>query len=145
MANKKRKRKINIRFIVTEEYQPLRVVSIWVWVFMVIGLCTQVVYNQVILPSPQAIAADLSPPPQVTVLKSVSFGDSLALSKLLMLRLQAFDNQPGISIPFIRLDYDVLTAWLNTILNLDPRSNYPLLSAAKLYTIPKDPNTYQKK
>ena len=50
-----------------------------------------------------------------------------------MLWLQAFDNQPGISIPFRQLDYHTVIAWLQRILQLDGRSQYPLLAAARLY------------
>ena len=49
------------------------------------------------------------------------------------LYLQAFDNQPGISIPFAQLDYGTVQAWLKRILELDPRTQYPLLMAAQLY------------
>ena len=50
-----------------------------------------------------------------------------------MLWLQAFDNQPGISIPFRQLDYARLESWLERILNLDPKGQYPLLAASRLY------------
>nr|VFJ94545.1 MAG: hypothetical protein BECKH772A_GA0070896_100735 [Candidatus Kentron sp. H]VFJ95528.1 MAG: hypothetical protein BECKH772B_GA0070898_100775 [Candidatus Kentron sp. H]VFK01772.1 MAG: hypothetical protein BECKH772C_GA0070978_100725 [Candidatus Kentron sp. H] len=50
-----------------------------------------------------------------------------------MLWLQAFDNQPGMSIPFRALDYDRIREWLARILALDPRGQYPLLVASRLY------------
>ncbi len=53
--------------------------------------------------------------------------------------MQAFDNQPGISIPFAALDYGRLIAWLDTLLDLDPHSNYPLLMASYLYAQVPDP------
>jgi hypothetical protein len=49
------------------------------------------------------------------------------------LYLQAFDNQPGISIPFADLKYDVVQTWLKRILELDPHTQYPLLMASQLY------------
>ncbi len=49
------------------------------------------------------------------------------------LYLQAFDNQPGISIPFRSLDYARVLAWLETALILDPTSQYPLMMASQLY------------
>ena len=49
------------------------------------------------------------------------------------LYLQAFDNQPGISIPFRDLDYQRVMQWLDTILALDPIGQYPLLMAAQVY------------
>ena len=55
------------------------------------------------------------------------------------LYLQAFDNQPGISIPFLDLDYSRVTAWLETILALDPIGQYPLLMASQIYAQVPDP------
>jgi hypothetical protein len=50
------------------------------------------------------------------------------------LYLQAFDNQPGISIPFRDLDYVQVIHWLATILQIDPAGQYPLLMAAQVYS-----------
>lgn len=64
----------------------------------------------------------------------MSLGESIALSRLLVLYLQAFDNQPGISIPFAQLDYTVVSEWLATLLELDPRGQYALMMASHVYT-----------
>lgn len=89
---------------------------------------------------PQAVAkASLLPqPPALEVLQAISFGEEVSMSGLLMLWLQAFDNQPGISIPLKNLDYDRVIEWLDVILALDPRSQYPLLSAARVYSVIQD-------
>ena len=50
-----------------------------------------------------------------------------------MLWLQAFDNQPGVSLPLHVLDYERVEAWLGAALDLDPGSHYPLLVATRLY------------
>jgi hypothetical protein len=50
-----------------------------------------------------------------------------------MLWLQAFDNQPGVSVPFAELDYGRVERWLERILALDPSGQYPLLAASRLY------------
>lgn len=71
--------------------------------------------------------------PPAFVLRGLSFGDPELLSGLVSLYLQTFDNQPGVSIPFLELDYARLTAWLERALALDPRSHYPLMLAAQLY------------
>jgi len=81
----------------------------------------------------QAIAKNLINPPSVSSLQLLSFGDPITLAKVLMLWLQAFDNQPGISIPFNDLDYNKVRRWLTSILLLDPRGQYPLKAAAQLY------------
>ena len=60
-------------------------------------------------------------------------GEPIALASLLTLQLQAYDNQPGISIPFAQLDYGRVIAWLESIFGLDPVSQYPLFMAAQLY------------
>jgi len=52
---------------------------------------------------------------------------------MLLLYLQAFDNQPGISIPFTDLDYGRVMAWLQAALQLDVRTGYPLMMASQLY------------
>ncbi len=63
----------------------------------------------------------------------MSLGDPIPLAQLWTLWLQAFDNQPGISIPFLDLDYGKVEAWLQRILQLDPHGQYPLMMASQLY------------
>ena len=86
-----------------------------------------------ITPAPQARAIDLASPPGDAALAATSMGEPLGLAKVLMLYLQAFDNQPGVSIPFRDLDYARVEQWLARIMALDPQSQYPLLSASRLY------------
>ena len=81
----------------------------------------------------------LRPAPPAAVLRLAALGDETALAKLLTLRLQAHDDQPGMSIPFMELDYDRVADWLDAILDLDPRAGYPLLAAARLYGSVPDP------
>ncbi len=97
-----------------------------------LALCAQLYWHQR-LPPPRAAATDLPAPPPQSALEVAAAGDTTSLAKLLMLRLQAFDNQPGISIPFHALDYGRVIAWLGAILRLDERASYPLLAAARLY------------
>ena len=89
-------------------------------------------------PAPEAVQQDLPEPLSVMKLRLAGLDDPVALSKILMLWLQAFDNQPGISIPFSRLDYNLLIRWLDRILELDERSHYPLLAASRLYSLVPD-------
>ena len=90
-------------------------------------------------PPPRAIAERLPPAPSLTALKLGSFGEPIALAKVLMLYLQAFDSQPGISLPFRKLDYSKLQTWLQRILELDPQGQYPLFAASRLYGEVPDP------
>lgn len=90
-------------------------------------------------PAQRPRAENLAAPPTLTNLRLASFSEPVALGKLLMLYLQAFDNQPGVRLPFQQLDYDNLQQWLGRILDLDPRAQYPLLAASHLYAdVPDD-------
>jgi hypothetical protein len=95
-------------------------------------LCAQIGW-QALQPKPVARADALEAPAPAATLKAMALGEPIALAQLLTLYLQAFDNQPGISIPFLELDYARVRAWLATILELDPLEQYPLMMAAHLY------------
>ena len=56
-----------------------------------------------------------------------------------MIWLQAFDSSGANAVPYQRLDYTRLAAWLEAILSLDERSLYPLFSAARVYAENADP------
>ncbi|MBI4196056.1 MAG: hypothetical protein HY526_13375 [Betaproteobacteria bacterium] len=84
-------------------------------------------------PSPLARAEALPVPPRPAMARMASLDEPIAAAYALTLYLQAFDNQPGISIPFRHLDYPRVVSWLDTILNLDPYTRYPLLMASHLY------------
>jgi hypothetical protein len=88
---------------------------------------------QAAVPAPVAGASALPRPPATAYLRAVSFGEPIAMANAVTLYLQAFDNQPGISIPYAELDYEVVRSWLALALELDPRAQYPLLMAAQLY------------
>jgi hypothetical protein len=90
-------------------------------------------------PAPAASAQALPEIPATSVLRATSLGDPVPLAHLLTLYLQAFDNQPGISIPFVQLDYGRVEAWLSAALELDPAGQYPLLLAAQVYGQVPDP------
>ncbi len=90
-------------------------------------------------PDPRAEARVLAPAPAVSTLRIGALGDEAVLAKLLMLHLQAHDNQPGVSIPFMDLDYDRVAGWLDAIIDLDPRADAALLAAARLYGSVPDP------
>ncbi len=112
--------------------RSIRDIPLWVLPTLLIALIIQIVWHNV-RPAPLAQVIDLPTPPTNEQLNVASFGDPVAFSKLTMLWLQAHDNQPGISIPFRKLDYTVLVQWLESTLALDPRSHYPLLSAVRVF------------
>lgn len=84
-------------------------------------------------PKPTARASALAAPWPAIVWRGVSLNEPIAAAQLLTLHLQAFDNQPGISIPFRALDYARVADWLKLILTLDPVAQYPLLLASQVY------------
>jgi len=84
-------------------------------------------------PKPRAAAEDLGPPPSEGALRLASVGEPIALGKLLMLYIQAFDYQAGTRTPYRDLNYDHLEQWLDRVLELDPDGQYPLMSASRLY------------
>ena len=118
--------------------RSLTVVPRAVWLALLVALILQIVW-QGVQPRPVASAAALTAPPPLAVLRVASIGEPVVLAQLTTLYLQAFDNQPGISIPFRDLDYQRVTQWLATILALDPVGQYPLLMAAQVYSQVPDP------
>ena len=50
-----------------------------------------------------------------------------------MLYLQAYDLRGDNAVPYQRLDYARLIAWLRAIVETDPRSGYALFSATRIY------------
>ena len=112
--------------------RTLRAVPPQVSILLAIALSVQLLWHGMV-PPPTASAQALPPAPEAAHLRALSLGEPVAAAQLLVLYLQAFDNQPGISIPFRELDYDRVTAWLATALQLDPASGYPLMMASQLY------------
>ncbi len=112
--------------------RPVRDVPLPVIVMLLVALAMQLYWHSQQEPI-VAKAEDLPRPMSARAYVMSSFGEPVATAKILNLWLQAFDNQPGISIPLHSLDYDVVTDWLDTILELDPRGHYPMLVAARVY------------
>ena len=119
--------------------RPLSYVSAPVLALLAAGLALQLGLHAA-QPAPRARAPDLMPPPGIALLRLASLGEPIALAKILMLRLQAFDYRAGSRIPFKDLDYARIEAWLARILELDPGGQYPLLAASRLYAeVPDEP------
>lgn len=82
----------------------------------------------------QAQVTELTHPPSSSSLMLMGFGDPIPVFYGLLLWLQAFDNQPGVSIPYAELEYQHLTGWLDNIISLYPESAYPLLLSSRIYS-----------
>lgn len=118
--------------------RPVRVVPKLVFAVLTAALVAQIGFVA-LQPRPQARAAALDPPPSGPVLRLMKGVDRLPSAHMLTLYLQSHDNQPGISIPFMSLDYERVARWLETALALDPVGQYPLLMASQLYAQVPDP------
>ena len=123
--------------------RPLADVPRWVAAALALALALQVGVA-LLQPGPSARAEDLGPAPGVNTLRLAAVGEPIALAKLLMLYLQAFDYQAGTRVPYRDLDYDRLVEWLARILELDPAGQYPLMSASRLYAEVPDPVKQRK-
>jgi hypothetical protein len=99
---------------------------------LALAFCLQV-GMQAIRPAPAARAQALATPPSPAIVRVASLDEPIAAAQLMTLYLQAFDNQPGLSIPFQELDYPRVIDWLEAILALDATGQYPLLMASQLY------------
>lgn len=119
--------------------RPLSAVSLAIKAALGAALLAHVGW-QAAVPRPVARAENLGTPPAAASLRAASLGEPVGLSAALALRLQAFDNQSGISIAYLQLDYRAVEAWLSAALRLDPVSQYPLMMAAHLYGQVPDEN-----
>jgi hypothetical protein len=111
--------------------RPLGSLPAWLWLALVVTLTAQIALRTTSRPA-GAERSELPPAPSAQGLRLASFGEPEALGRVAMLYLQAFDLGP-------KLDYARLTGWLRAILALDPRSQYPLFAAARVYAEIPDP------
>ena len=109
-----------------------------VWLLLGAALAGQIAWQAARRP-PAPAAEDLPRAPSVAVLRLASFGEPEALARIAMLYLQSFDLRAGNTRSYRQLDYARLEDWLSAILDLDPRSAYPLFSAARVYAEVDDP------
>ena len=114
----------------TRDERPLRFVSGATWFALAVLLAVQIAWRALQAPGAPS-AADLPPRPSVSALRLASFGEPQATARLTMLYLQAFLHRD--------LDYARLVGWLEGVLALDPRSDYPLFAAARVYAENPDP------
>lgn len=116
----------------TRDERPLNAVPWVVWAALIVALAAQLGWRTVQAPT-KPEAADLPPAPSVQALRLASFGEPNALARVMMLYLQAFDSGGGNERPYRQLDYTRLVGWLDSILALDPKSEYPLFAASHVY------------
>lgn len=105
---------------------------------LALALAAQILWAASV-PRLKAGAEALPAVPSREAIVAASFGENIPASEWLALYLQTFDNQPGVSVPFAALDYTVVVGWLERMLLLDPKAEYPLLMATHLYAQVPDP------
>ena len=129
---------MRLRLFVADEYKPLHLVSWQLWLLTFAAFFSQIAFDFFYVPPPKAEIADLLPPPSESIFRFSSFGEEETLAKVEVLQLQSFDNQSGVSVPFAEINYDVLGEWLDRIVALDPRAEYPHFLMAKVYSSTSD-------
>ena len=122
----------------TRDERSLAAVPVWIWLALCALLALQLIWGAT-RPTAATMAEDLPPAPTPAALQLASFGEPAVVARLAMLYLQAFDLGGTNDLPYQRLDYGRLVAWLGAILEVDPRSEYPLFSAARVYAEVPDP------
>jgi len=118
--------------------KPISAVPRAVLALLALTLVLQILW-QILAAPPRARARDLPPAPSLAALRLAALGEPVALSKLTMLYVQGFDEQAGMSIAWRDLDYGKVALWLQRVLELDPRGQYPLLAASEVYGAVADP------
>lgn len=122
----------------SRDERPLTAVPGWIWLALAACLALQLAWAGM-RPGMLHRAEDLPPAPRLVALRLASLGEPEALARLAMLYLQAYDLRGANDVPYQDLDYQRLVAWLGVVLALDPKSEYPLFSAARVYTEVPDP------
>ena len=120
------------------EERALSAVPGWIMGLLAVSLAAQIGWQSAWRGGAPA-ASDLPPAPSTALLQLAGLGENAALARLAMVWLQAFDSRGDNAIPYQRLDYVRLIAWLRAILATDPRSGYPLFAASRIYADNRDP------
>jgi hypothetical protein len=122
----------------TGSERPLSAVPAWILWLLAGAIAAQLAWQLVHRPGAPS-AADLPAAPSVKAMRLASLGEPAALARVAMIWLQAFDSRGDNAISYQHLDYGRLIAWLRAILATDPRSEYPLFAAARVYGENTDP------
>jgi len=123
---------------VSSDERPWSSVPAWLGAAFSLLLAAQLAWHGERTP-PRDARSDLPPAPRAATLRLAAFGEEAAVARLAMLYLQSFDLRGANAVPYQRLDYKRLVAWLSAILGTDPRSAYPLFAAARIYAENPDP------
>ncbi len=121
------------------QVRPIAAVPVSVRWALALALALQLLWHAGRGPAPAPAPRPLPAAPPAPLLRLAALGEAEAMSKALMLYLQAWDDQDGLSLSLNQLDYARLEGWLEAALALDPRGQYPLLAASQVYAATADP------
>jgi hypothetical protein len=106
----------------TRDVRPLAAVPRWVLFVLAATFAAQVAW-QGLRDAADAAQPELAPAPDAQALRLAAFAEPEAAARLAMLYVQSFRSP----------DYGRLIGWLRSALELDPRGQYPLFLAARIY------------
>lgn len=112
----------------TRDVRPVAAVPRWVLGVLAVMLAAQVAW-QALRDFGAAPASELPPAPGAQALRLAAFAEPEAAARLAMVYVQSHGNP----------DYGRLIGWLRSALELDPRGQYPLFLAARVYAETADP------
>jgi len=110
------------------DVRPVGAVPRWVLGAFTAALAAQVAV-QALRGAGASAQDELAPAPGAQALRLASFGEAQAAARLTMVYVQSHHTR----------DYARLLAWLRSALEIDPRSQYPLFLAARVYAETGDP------
>jgi len=103
------------------------------WGFVLMLFC-QLLFHYSRQVQLEASYQPLTNPLRASTYRGISMGSDQLLGYLLAIRLQLHDNQMGRHFSYSRIDYDRLVDWLEQISEINPRSEYPMLLASRVYS-----------
>jgi hypothetical protein len=113
----------------TRDVRPLAAVPRWVLSVLAATFAAQVAWQALLRDAADAAPRELAPAPGAQALRLAAFAEPEAAARLAMLYLQSYRSP----------DYGRLIGWLRSALELDPRGQYPLFLAARVYAETGDP------
>ena len=116
----------------------LRQVPVLVLSGFIVMICLQLTYHHLFKSTASDGYRYLQMPRPVDFYRSMALGSDKLVSYLLLLKLQLHDSQGGRHLNYVHLDYDKVDAWLQTIYELNPRSDYPAFLASRVYSQVQD-------
>ncbi len=119
--------------------RPVSQVPRWIKLLLPLIFLLQLLWHGY-QPEVSVSVKSLPEPLPVDTYRWLSLDEPEAVARYLNLWLQAFDNQPGVSLSFQQLDYSMIIRWLDTILQLGHDTQYPLLVATHIYGSIHQPN-----